>query len=53
MIVNYRYILDVLDVIETENIIIKLVDERSPIIIVPENDKNYLYIVMPILRENQ
>ena len=49
--VNAEYILDVLNIIETENIIMKIVNANSPMIIVPETGKDYLYIAMPIRRE--
>ena len=51
IVVNAKYILDVLSVIETENTVIKMVNESSPMVIVPEQDKDFLHIVMPIRRE--
>ena len=45
---NSKYILDVLRIIKTDNTIIKLNDPLNPVIINPEKDKNYLYILMPL-----
>ncbi|MEA2021972.1 MAG: DNA polymerase III subunit beta [Candidatus Caldatribacteriota bacterium] len=45
---NSKYILDVLKIIKTKNIEIKFNDPLNPVIIHPENDKNYLYILMPV-----
>jgi len=45
---NSKYILDVLKIIKTENIEIKFNDPLNPVIIHPEKDKNYLYILMPV-----
>ncbi len=45
---NSKYILDVLRVIKTDNVLIKLNDPLNPVIITPDKDKNYLYILMPV-----
>ena len=45
---NTDYILDVLKVIKKENIIIKLNEPLNPAIITPDEDKNYIYILMPV-----
>ncbi|MBU1427506.1 hypothetical protein KKB07_01455, partial [bacterium] len=45
---NSDYILDVLKVIKQENTIIKLNDPLNPAIITPDEDKNYVYILMPV-----
>lgn len=45
---NSKYILDVLRIIKTDNTIIKLNDSLNPVIINPEKNKNYLYILMPL-----
>ncbi|MBU1035708.1 MAG: DNA polymerase III subunit beta [bacterium] len=45
---NTDYILDVLKVIKKENTIIKLNDPLNPAIITPDEDKNYVYILMPV-----
>lgn len=45
---NTNYILDVLKIIKKENTIIKLNDPLNPVIITPDEDKNYTYILMPV-----
>lgn len=45
---NARYILDILQVIKDKNIILNLKDNISPVRINPENDKNYLSVIMPM-----
>ena len=45
---NSKYILDILKIIKTKNIEIKFNDPLNPVIIHPEKDKNYLYILMPV-----
>ena len=45
---NTNYILDVLKIIKKENTIIKLNDPLNPVIITPEEDKTYTYILMPV-----
>jgi len=45
---NTNYILDVLKVIKKENTIIKLNDPLNPVIITPDKDKGYTYILMPV-----
>jgi DNA polymerase-3 subunit beta len=48
---NTDYILDVLKIIKTENTIIKMNDPLNPVIITPEEDKDYTYILMPVRAE--
>ena len=45
---NADYILDVLKIIKKENTIIKLNEPLNPVIITPEEDKDYTYILMPV-----
>jgi len=45
---NANYILDVLKIIKKENTIIKLNDPLNPVIITPDKDKDYTYILMPV-----
>lgn len=45
---NSDYILDVLKIIKTDHTIIKLNDPLNPVIITPEEDKDYTYILMPV-----
>jgi len=48
IVVNYRYLLDGLNNIDSENIIIEVIDNNTPCIIRPEKEEGYLYIIMPI-----
>jgi DNA polymerase-3 subunit beta len=48
VILNYHYILDCLSSLESDTLVIKLIDDSSPSIIVPEKDGGYTYLVMPI-----
>jgi len=45
---NTNYILDVLKIIKKENTIIKFNDPLNPVIITPDKDKDYTYILMPV-----
>jgi len=45
---NSDYVLDVLRIIKTNHTIIKLNDPLNPVIITPEEDKDYTYILMPV-----
>lgn len=48
LILNHFYLIDCLTSIETENVVIKIVDDNSPSLIVPEGKEDYMYLVMPI-----
>jgi len=48
IVVNYRYLLEGLSNIEKEAVKIEIIDSNTPCIIRPEQDENYLYIIMPI-----
>lgn len=48
VVFNYHYILDVLNTITEELVNIKIIDPAHPVIITPENNTGYLYLVMPI-----
>ncbi len=48
IVVNYRYLLDGLNNINSEMIKVKILDGNTPITLKPENEDNYLYIIMPI-----
>lgn len=48
VILNHRYVLDCLAGVSAENVIIKILNDSSPSLIVPEDDETYLYLVMPI-----
>lgn len=45
---NSQYLLDGLQVLEDENIIFEINDSLKPALIKSENDKNYLYLIMPV-----
>ena len=45
---NTDYILDVLKIIKKENTMIKLNEPLNPVIITPDEDKDYTYILMPV-----
>ena len=46
--VNYKYISDGLNVIESDTVIIKLIDGMNPILVQGQGDDKYSYVVMPI-----
>nr|MDQ3018665.1 DNA polymerase III subunit beta [bacterium] len=48
VIMNYRYVLDVLNNLQTENLQIKIINDSSPVIFRPVDSEDYLYLVMPI-----
>lgn len=48
IILNYRYLLDGLQNIGSENIEIEITDSNNPCVIRSENNKDYLYLIMPI-----
>jgi DNA polymerase III subunit beta len=48
VILNHHYILDCLSGMDSENVLIKIIDDSSPSLIVPENKNDYIYLVMPI-----
>ncbi|MBD3248269.1 DNA polymerase III subunit beta [Candidatus Falkowbacteria bacterium] len=48
IIVNYQYVLDGLNNMESDKIKIEVIDNNTPCVIKPEKGEGYLYIVMPI-----
>ncbi len=48
LIFNYKYLMDYLTHLSDDDIVIKIIDDNSPVIFVPKNSKDYLYLVMPI-----
>jgi DNA polymerase III subunit beta len=48
IIINYRYLLDGLNNLDSENIIINLIDSQTPCLLKSEKEEEYLYIIMPI-----
>jgi DNA polymerase III sliding clamp (beta) subunit (PCNA family) len=48
LVLNYHYLLDCLSGIDSQNIIVKMTDDNSPSLVVPEGKNDYIYLVMPI-----
>jgi DNA polymerase III subunit beta len=48
VILNYRYVLDVLNNLSDETLIIKIIDDSAPVVFEPQGRTDYLYLVMPI-----
>lgn len=48
IILNNRYVLDAVNSIETPGVVLKIVDDNSPSLIMPEKGNGYIYLVMPI-----
>lgn len=48
LIINYRYLTDFLTNLNKETLTMKITNDSGPITFTPEDDKNYLYLVMPI-----
>jgi DNA polymerase-3 subunit beta len=48
LVLNYHYLLDCLNGLDSGSVIIKMIDDNSPSLIVPEDKKDYIYLVMPI-----
>lgn len=46
--INYKYLLEGLNNINSESVLIKIIDNNTPCVIVPKNEENFLYLVMPI-----
>ncbi|PKM89258.1 DNA polymerase III subunit beta [Candidatus Falkowbacteria bacterium HGW-Falkowbacteria-2] len=46
--INYRYLLDGLNIIESDSVNIKIINNNTPCAVSTTDDDNYLYIVMPI-----
>jgi DNA polymerase III subunit beta len=47
-VVNYKYLLDGLNNIDSENIRLEVIDSNTPCMIKPEKEDDYIYIIMPI-----
>lgn len=48
LLLNFHYLLDSLNAIDKERVVIKIIDDNSPAILLPEGDASYIYLVMPI-----
>ena len=48
IVVNYKYVLDGINNIDSEKIIIEVVDGNTPCVLKGEGDDDYSYVIMPI-----
>lgn len=48
LVFNYRYILEGLNNISGDEVSLELIDESSPAILKSSNEKNFIYLLMPI-----
>jgi DNA polymerase-3 subunit beta len=48
IVFNYKYILDALNNMFDDKVILEMNSSSSPVLIKPEKDKNYIYIIMPV-----
>lgn len=48
VLLNFHYILDCLQSIDAEQVVVKIINDSSPSIIIPEGSTDYIYLVMPI-----
>ncbi|MBI2676707.1 MAG: DNA polymerase III subunit beta [Candidatus Yanofskybacteria bacterium] len=48
VMVNYRYLMDGLKVIPTDNVVLEFTGEGNPLIIRPEERKDVTYLIMPL-----
>ncbi|MCK4540042.1 DNA polymerase III subunit beta [Candidatus Parcubacteria bacterium] len=48
IVVNYKYVLDGINNIDSEKIVIEIIDGNTPCVLKGENNNNYAYIIMPI-----
>ena len=48
LIFNARYLLDILRVIETENIIMRFTGVNTPLVLMRKDDDRYLYLALPL-----
>jgi DNA polymerase-3 subunit beta len=46
--VNYRYLIDGLNALDSEKIILKVINNNTPCQIISPNQDDYIYIIMPI-----
>lgn len=48
VLLNFHYVLDSLSSIDSANVVMKIIDDNSPSLILPEGKSDYIYLVMPI-----
>lgn len=46
--INYKYLLEGLNTVNSESVIIKITDNNTPCIIMAEKDETFLYLIMPL-----
>lgn len=48
IVLNWRYLLDVLQNIDNPEVVLELINKDSPLLLKPQNKEDYLYVIMPI-----
>lgn len=48
VLLNYHYVQDCLASIDSTNLVMKIINDNSPSLILPEGKNDYIYLVMPI-----
>jgi len=48
LVLNFHYLLDCFTSIDSKNVVVKIIDDNSASLIVPEDKNDYTYLVMPI-----
>lgn len=48
VVMNYRFLLDGINNLNSENVVIEIINSSTPCLLRPEKDSSYLYVVMPI-----
>lgn len=48
VIMNYRYVLDVLNTVAAEVLMVQVINDTNPVVFRPKSVTDYLYLVMPI-----
>jgi len=48
IVLNYRYLLDGLNILDCENVVLEVADASTPCVLKAEGRSDYLYIIMPI-----
>ncbi|MEG1478914.1 MAG: hypothetical protein RSC20_05275, partial [Clostridiales bacterium] len=48
LVINSRYFLDLLNVIDSETVVIKFTGPNTPMVLEPKDESNYLYLALPL-----
>ncbi|OGF28288.1 DNA polymerase III subunit beta [Candidatus Falkowbacteria bacterium RIFOXYC2_FULL_47_12] len=48
IVLNYRYLLDGLSILDCENVVLEVMDASTPCVLKADGRSDYLYIIMPI-----